>query len=507
MNMKRTHPFKRHAIASALTIALVGGQIAILPDAMGTPQPVSAAGSALQQGPAGFSTIVKRVQPAVVNVSTTGTSNGMPGSHGHKFKMPELPEGSPFGNYLEDFFKSNPGLSQGDGINREFKAAGSGFVISADGYVVTNNHVVEHADKIEVVLHDGSRYQAKIKGRDEKTDLALLKIDRDQPLPYVELGNSDNAAVGDWVVAVGNPFGLGGTVTAGIISARGRDIQSGPFDDYLQIDAPINRGNSGGPLFDTQGRVIGINTAIYSPGGGNVGIGFAIPANMAQDIVTQLKATGSVERGWLGVQIQSLTDEIAESLGLKSKRGALVASVVPDSPAARSGILPGDVIISMNGKTLNEMRDLPRLVAKTTAGSKAAIEISRQGRTHRLDIVIGHMPNDERKVALAKPDKAPESAKLGIYLAELTAEARKRYDVPKDSNGVLVTSVEGGSPAAKAGIRAGSLIHMVGQDQVETPDEVVIKVRDAAQHKRPSILLLVEQGGEKRFIAVKFTAV
>ncbi len=504
MNMKRNPIFKRNAMAIALAIVLGGGQIAALPDAAATPQPLREIDTTSQQGPASFSAIVQRVQPAVVNISTTGTSDTMPSNHGHGFKMPEFSEGSPFGGYFEKFFKNNPGQFQDGDNKKEFRAAGSGFIISDDGYVVTNNHVVKHADKIEVVMQNGNRYQARVKGRDAKTDLALLKITPDKALPYVELGDSDDTKVGDWVVAVGNPFGLGGTVTAGIISARGRDIQSGPFDDYLQIDAPINRGNSGGPLFDTRGQVIGINTAIYSPGGGNVGIGFAIPANMARDIVTQLQTAGSVERGWLGVQIQSLTAEIAESLGLKNKRGALVASVVPDSPAARSGIQPGDVIISMNGETLNEMRDLPKLVAKITAGSKAAIEIKRQGRTHSLDIVIGHLPNDEGSIALAKPDKAPESAKLGIYLAELTPEARKRYDVSRESNGVLVTSVEGGSPAAKAGIRAGNLINMVGQEQVKTPDQVVDKVREAVLAKRSSVLLLLEQEGEKRFIAVKF---
>ena len=504
MNMNQTIRWKRSAIAGAIAIALVAGHALAVPDATTLPQPAGATGETWQYGPSSFSEIVERVQPAVVNVATTGKTKAMPGTEGQTFKMPKLPEGSPFGDFFRDYFENNPGLSQGGDAEREFQAAGSGFIIAPEGYVVTNNHVVEHADKIEVILHDGSRYPAKIKGRDPKTDLALLKIEVDKPLSYVELGNSDGTKVGDWVIAVGNPFGLGGTVTAGIISARGRDIHSGPFDDFLQIDAPINRGNSGGPLFNTQGRVIGINTAIYSSGGGSVGIGFAIPANMAKDVITQLKTAGSVARGWLGVQIQPVTEEIAESLGLKKKQGALVASVMPDSPASRGGIKPGDVIVQMNGEALDDFRDLPKLVANTKAGSEATLEVLRQGKTHRLEIEIGSMPSDEVKVASAGSDVASDSGKLGIYLAELTPEARKRYDIPNDSEGVLVTDVERDSPAAKAGIRAGNLINMVGQEQVKTPDEVVDKVREAALAKRSSVLLLLEQEGEKRFIAVKF---
>jgi serine protease Do len=307
-------------------------------------------------------------------------------------------------------------------------------------------------------------------------------------------------------VAVGNPFGLGGTVTAGIISARGRDIESGPFDDFLQIDAPINRGNSGGPLFDAEGRVIGINTAIYSPSGGNVGIGFAIPSTMAKDIIAQLRTEGRVTRGWLGVQIQPVTKVVAESLGLEEQRGALVASVVPDGPADRAGVEAGDVIVRMNGKKLDGFKDLPRLVAKARAGSDSTLEVRRNGKTRKLQVEIGRMPVEEVEVALVGGDGVPDSARLGIHLAELTSEARERHGISKQSVGVLVVGVERGSPASKAGIRVGSVIQMVGQESVESPAEVVAKVKEAADQRRSAVLLLLEHHGERRFVAVEFAA-
>jgi serine protease Do len=292
-------------------------------------------------------------------------------------------------------------------------------------------------------------------------------------------------------------------VTAGIISARGRDIQSGPFDDYLQIDAPINRGNSGGPLFDTQGRVIGVNTAIYSPSGGNVGIGFAIPSSMAVDVVAQLEAEGRVARGWLGVQIQPVTEEVAQSLGLQNERGALVASVLPDSPADRAGIKAGDVIVRMDGEVLDDFKDLPRLVARAKAGSESELEVRRQGKARKLDVEIGRQPGEDGETVLSRNDEASEAARLGIHLAELTHEARQRYGISKQSAGVLVTAIERGSPASRAGIRTGSIISMVGQEPVLTPDDLLAEVEEAKQHERSSVLLLVEHRGEKRFVAVK----
>jgi serine protease Do len=503
--MKMKLGWKYTAVAGAITLALVGGQVLSMPDAAAMTKPVESTNTTWQKGPPSFAELVEQVKPAVVSIAITGKRSAMAGMQGQEFNMPDFPEGSPFGDLFKHFYKGNPGSPGFNGeTDEEFHAAGSGFIISADGYVVTNNHVIEHGDKIEVIMQDGSRLTATVKGRDAKTDLALLKVSNKTPLPYVELGNSDKAKVGEWVVAVGNPFGLGGTVTAGIISARGRDIHSGPFDDYLQIDAPINRGNSGGPLFDSQGRVIGINTAIYSPSGGNVGIGFAIPSNMAEGIIEQLKTNGNVARGWLGVQIQPITEDIADSLGLKEKDGALVSSVVPDSPAAQGGIKPGDIIVSMNGEKLNSFKDLSKLVARAKSGSESTFEIHRKGETRNLEIEIGRMPADEIEVALADNAEADDSAKLGVYLAELSAEVRQRYHIAKETKGVLVADVKRGSPAFKAGIRKGSVINMVGQDQVTSPDDVIAKVKQAVVQKQSSVLLLIEYEGNSQFVAVKF---
>ncbi len=507
MKARKTSGYKNLAIAGVITAVLVGAQLLSLPqNAAAIAKPAESVNSSWEHGPPSFATLVEQVKPAVVSIAITGKTNVMSGTPVPEFKAPQFPEGSPFNDFFRHFFEGNPGISgENQDMEREFQAVGSGFIISDDGYVVTNHHVIDHAEKVEVILHDGTRYSATIKGRDPKTDLALLKVEADKPFSFVELGNSDSAKVGEWVVAVGNPFGLGGTVTAGIISARGRDIHSGPFDDFIQIDAPINRGNSGGPLFDSQGRVIGINTAIYSPSGGNVGIGFAIPANMAKDIISQLKSNGKVARGWLGVQIQPITDEIAESLDLKEKHGALVAGVEPGSPAEHAGIKPGDVIVRMNGKKLDDFKDLPKLVAKAKAGSDSTFEVERKGRSHKIEVKIGQMPSDDVKVALADDAKNDNTPKLGVYLAELTPEARQRYRIDKDTEGVLVAGVESGSPASRAGIRAGNVINMVGQESVQSPDEVIDKVKQAAREKKPSVLLMVEQNGEQRFVAVKFS--
>ncbi len=452
-----------------------------------------------------FAALVERVKPAVVNISVTGNAR-LSEAPGVDIQPPELPEGSPFADMFRHFFDSVPRRPGSGEMHMEQRAAGSGFLISADGYVVTSDHVVANADAIEVILDDGTRHAAELKGRDPKTDLALLKIDAGKALPYVELGDSDQARVGEWVVAVGNPFGLGGSVTAGIISARGRDIQSGPYDDYLQVDAPINRGNSGGPLFDTQGRVIGVNTAIYSPTGGNVGIGFAVPSSMAKDIIGQLKTAGRIERGWLGVQIQPVTREVAEGFDLPDTHGALVAGVMPDSPAARAGIQPGDVIHQMNGERLERFKDLPRLVGKAQAGSNARLEIWRNGEALTLTLQLEAMPGDEQKLA-SNGDTAPaESARLGIQLAQLTPQLRQRYGIPEQSSGVLVAEVEPGSPAARAGIRSGQVLEMVDRTAVDSPEQVVAKVREAAAQKRSAVMLLVAHEGERRFVAVRLSA-
>jgi serine protease Do len=502
MKTIQTKRLSKTAVAAVLSVVLIGGQLPGLSLASTSTLPARTHTASWQQQPGSFAELIKQVKPAVVNIATTGGSS-MPNSmQQFEFSMPDLPEGSPFGKFFEHFFDNMPEAPDG-GHHREVKGAGSGFIISADGYIVTNHHVIDDASKIEVVMDNGNRFDAKVKGIDSKTDLALLKIEADEPLPFVAFGDSDTADVGDWVVAVGNQFGLGGSATAGIISARGRDIQSGPFDDFLQIDAPINRGNSGGPLFDTRGNVVGINTAIYSPSGGNVGIGFAIPSNMAKDIIAELKNNGAVTRGWLGVVIQPVTDEIAEGLGLQQAQGVLVANVVKDSPASQAGFKVGDVILNMDGAPLDDFKDLPKRVAATGVGSRSAFEIYRDGREQQLSVVIGSMPGEDKQVAKAGTDSESDTAKLGLQLATLTAETRKRYRVAKNSSGVLVAGVERGSPASKAGIRPGSVINMVGQKPVETPDEVIEHVRDAAEKKQSAVLLRVEYGGQNRFVAVK----
>jgi serine protease Do len=488
------------SVVAALGIGALGSQAIALAEASEAPAPIAV--PALAPTHPGFSELVKAVKPAVVNISISGHAAGAQGP------MFQFPQGSPF----EEFFQQHngsrspfgPGRSfQGEGPATEFQAVGSGFIISPEGLVVTNNHVIDRADQIDVIMQDGKRYSATVQGRDPKTDIALLKVETDATLPYVEFGDSSGAEVGDWVVAVGNPFGLGGTVTAGILSARGRDIQAGPFDDFLQVDAPINRGNSGGPLFDGAGRVIGINTAIYSPSGGSVGIGFAIPSELAVTIIDQLKDNGTVERGWLGVEYQPVTEAVAASLGLNGTGGALVASVVDGGPAEKAGVKMGDVILSLDGKPLDDPKDLPRLVAGTKAGAEVELTVLRNGKHKKLDVEIGRSEAEAELAAV--PASAKEPARLGVQLSALTPEVRQRYGLEAE-RGVLVTDVQRGSPASKAGIRPGQIISMVGQTVVTSPGDVVREVEKAAEKGRPSVLLMVEQGGARQFVAVELAA-
>ena len=492
----RREGFRRAALALAVGLTLGLGATLVTINNADADEPLAVTGlqAPLEQpaGPAGFADVVERVTPAVVNVTVVQKPLQRMSLQGQG-----LPEGSP----MREFFKQFGGLP--DGMPREREGEGSGFFISADGYIVTNNHVVEDADRIEVTLIDGTTMDAKVIGRDPKTDLALIKVNTDQPQPYVELTDSGEARVGDWVLAVGNPFGLGGSVNAGIISARGRDIQSGPYDDYLQIDAPINRGNSGGPLFDNRGRVIGVNTAIFSPSGGNIGIGFAIPAETVADVVDQLRTTGRVERGWLGVQIQAVTDAVAGSLGLDEARGVLVADVLSDSPSAAAGVRSGDVIIRAAGQQMDEYRDLTKLVASIDAGTPIELEVVRGGKVRVINVTIGRMPGED--LAKSEPAAAVDDGpRIGLFLAPLTPELRAERGLAADAAGVLVAQVEAGSPAARAGIEPGSLISMVGQESVSSPDELAKAVRDAAKQDRPSVLLRVEKDGEQRFVAVPF---
>ena len=491
--------FTTTALAGAVALAVAGGHWAVAqanPSAATSPQGVSAPRAGTHE----FADVVARVKGAVVNVTVAEK-----GAKGHGHPKMTIPEDGPAAEMFRRFFGEKGMPDLGDAMPREVQGQGSGFIVDPAGYIVTNHHVVEGAKEITVSLADGSKHEAQVKGSDEKTDIAVLKIDAGKPLPHVEFGNSDDTRIGDWVLAVGNPFGLGGTVTAGIVSARGRDIQSGPYDDYLQVDAPINRGNSGGPLFDTTGRVVGINTAIFSPSGGNVGIGFAIPASIAASVVDQLRSDGRIDRGWLGVLLQPVSAEVAESLGLAGEGGALVANVEPDSPATKAGLQPGDVVRAVNGKPLDGVKALARAVADTRPGTKLTLEVSRENKSRDLQVVIGAPPGEGR-VAAAQPADASPAPRLGLALAPLTAEARAHYGFDKGKEGVVVARVERDSPAARAGIRPGSLISMVGQRPVSEPADVVKAVAAAAAEKRATVLLLVEIDGEKSFVPVRLAA-
>jgi serine protease Do len=466
-----------------------------------------------------FSTIAAKVSPAVVNIQVeqTGTADDDEQVHAQDQSGQQqnpfqgLPQDSPFQEFFEKFFgenapqfgnSQNHGQRQGPQQGQKVMGMGSGFIIDEDGHIVTNDHVVGKADKITVTMTDGKKFDAKLIGRDSKTDLALLKISAKKKLPFVAWGNSKTAKVGDWVVAVGNPFGLGGTVTTGIISARGRDINSGPFDDFLQIDASINRGNSGGPTFNLNGQVIGINTAIYSPNGGSVGIGFAVPSSMAKPIIAQLKAKGSVSRGWLGVHIQQVTPEIAESLGLDVTRGALVSKIEPKSPAAQSDLKQGDVILSVDGTSIEKMRQLPKVVAAKPAGKKAAFGIWRNGKKKSFDVVIGTL-SKPMKVAATTPQKKLKQDAFGMTLATLTPQLRSQYQIPKHVAGVLVVRIKANSAAAKMGLVKGDIIRRVGPKDVAEPTDVKFGIDTARDQKRKAVLILVNRRGSELFFALK----
>ena len=487
-------------LAAAVSAVLATSQIATPAFAATAPQSTDSQPALTTNLPTGLANVIETVKPAVVTISTTRkiADSPMGPDFGPNF---QLPPNSPFGEYFHRFFKQQPHMGR---EHRPVQGQGSGFIIDASGHIVTNNHVIQHADKITVTLSDGSEYQAEVKGRDAKTDLALLKIEGDEPFAFVSFGDSDRARTGDWVIAIGNPFGLGGTATTGIISARGRDIQSGPFDDFIQIDAPINQGNSGGPVFDTTGEVIGVNTAIVSPNGGNVGIGFAIPATVASAVIDELREHGQIERGWLGVQIQPVSSDIAQSLGLEEDIGALVTSVVPDSPAAEAGIVPGDVITAFNGETIAHMKELPWLVAEAKANETMQLQVWRHGKQHTLKAVIGAMPGDEQMLAGnedSDKDVKP-TGKLGLALGAITPEMRQRYGLADDIDGALVMNVREDSPAAKKGLRVGDVIAMVGQTDVSTPRDVVREVEQALAANSDVVLLLVARGDNEHFVAL-----
>jgi len=475
---------------------------------MGIVPPVFAEVPLGPQGPQSVAGLAKRLSPAVVNISSSHH-----GASGHAVPRPQAPNGS--GNGVDQGF--DDGSSGGDqgAAAEDSESLGSGFIVSADGLVVTNNHVIEGSDQIQVFLADGSHWPATIVGTDTQTDIAVLRIDARHKLPFVEFDDSDTAEVGDWVMAIGNPFGLGGTVTLGIVSARNRDIQSGPYDSYIQTDASINQGNSGGPLFDMNGKVVGINTAIVAEGGASLGIGFAIPGNLAKPVVDQLVQYGETRRGWLGVGIQDVTDDIAASLGRTDTHGAMVTDVTKTGPA--DGVLDeGDIILDFDGKEVDTMHDLPRLVAETAVGKLVPVKVLRDGSELVLAVTLGRLKDSDGKVVKSSQNSVTPKAPLhsaatlaellGFELAPIDAAKRKAYALPDSAEGLVITSVKAGSDADTSGLTPGLVIAAVnGQGVAKTAD--VQAIVDAARKAgRTAVLLrVVDPAGAGRFIGVKLT--
>jgi serine protease Do len=471
---------------------------------------------ALARGPDGIADVAEKVIDAVVNISTTQTVEakaGGGGGGGDRGAMPQLPPGSPFEEFFDDFFKNRRGGPGGDkgggGMQpRKTNSLGSGFIVDTAGIVVTNNHVIADADEINVIMNDGTKIKATLVGVDKKTDLAVLKFTPVKPLVAVKFGDSDKLRLGEWVIAIGNPFSLGGTVTAGIVSARNRDINSGPYDSYIQTDAAINRGNSGGPLFNLDGEVIGVNTLIISPSGGSIGIGFAVPSKTVVGVVDSLRQFGELRRGWLGVRIQQVTDEIAESLSIKPARGALIAGVEEKGPAKPAGIEPGDVVIKFDGKDIKEPKDLSRVVADTAVGKAVDVVIIRKGEEQTKQVTLGRLEDGEKAVqasnkAQPEAEKPATQKALGLDLAGLSKDLRTRYKIKDSVKGVVITSVDSSSDAAEKRLSAGEVIVEVAQEAVSNAADVKKRVDQLKKDGKKSILLLVSNAdGELRFVAL-----
>ncbi len=476
--MAHTTSTARKTVLGLVAAALMGSTLLAASTMLPFPAPAQAQTQIIDPTRS-FAPLVEKVMPSVVSVQVKVENAA---DNQTNMQVPEQ-----FREFFEQFpqfrdqFPNRPQRRQG-------MAQGSGFVISTDGYVVTNNHVVENAKSVQIAFQDGGEYDATVVGTDPKTDLALLKIKSDKSFPAVKL-SGEEAKVGDWVMAVGNPFGLGGTVTAGIVSARGRDIGSGPYDDFLQIDASINKGNSGGPSFNLNGEVVGVNSAIFSPSGGSVGIGFAIPAAMVKDVVESLKSDGAVTRGWLGVQIQPVTEELAEGLGLESAKGAIVSDLTENSPALKAGLKQGDTILKANGEAIDDARDLARTIAKVKPGTDIAVDIVRNGKPEVVTVKIGTMPGEAPKMAgVTKADEGFDLSGLGLDVAPAD-----------DGAGVRITSVDPASAASERGLKAGDVILEVAGKQVNTPAETreALKVEDGKR-----VLLLVRSGDSQRYIAL-----
>ena len=456
------------------------------------------------RGPDNVADVAERVQSAVVNISTSQNVNPSQG-----VPMPQLPPGSPFEEFFEEFFKNR---NEGDPKRqRKVSSLGSGFVIDPSGIVVTNNHVIAEADEIIVNFADGTKLRAELLGRDEKVDLAVLRVKPKAPLKAVNFGDSDKTRVGEWVIAIGNPFGLGGSVTVGVVSARNRNIESSLYDDFIQTDAAINRGNSGGPLFNLQGEVIGINTAIFSQTGGSIGIGFAIPANTVLPLIKQLRETGEIQRGWIGVSIQAVDEQIAESLGLPAARGALIAAVSDNGPAQKGGLLAGDVVIRFNGQEVREMRNLPRIVAGAEIGKTVDVVVIRKGKEQTLKIQVAKLAEPDKKSnrqTKAEPEPLQKSRQtqnrpLGLELSAVSEELRRRYRLNPDTKGLVITAVDPDSNAAEQNVQAGVVLLQVSGEPVTTIAEMRARLEALKKAgKKSALLLLFAPGGEQKFVAV-----
>ena len=461
-----------------------------------------------------FEDLAEKLVPTVVNISTV-TSIDVNKQFGG-LRVPDFRNMPKGGNPFEEFFKQFDDQNEDDDGNspvekEKVTSLGSGFVIDAEkGYIVTNSHVVRDADEVTVILNDNINIKAEIIGKDDKTDIALLKVKTKNKLVAAKFGDSDKLRVGSWVLAIGNPFGFGGTVTAGIVSARHRDINSGPYDEYIQTDASINKGNSGGPMFNTAGEVVGVNTAIFSPMGGSVGIGFAVPANIVKKVIDQLIKYGKTKRGWLGVNIQEVSPEIAESMGLKEAVGAIVAGVNPEGPSAKAGVKSGDIILEFDGKKIDKMRELPKLVADTKVGKKVNLVLLRKGKKRKVTVVLGQLEKAEEDglIASSKPSEKTKIEtfnvdEIGISAATLNKQMRLKYNIAEDIKGVVVTNVKHNGEAFEKGLAEGDVIIEVNQKEVISPKHIVSEIKKAKKDKKSSVLLFISRGNDKRFVALK----
>ncbi|MEM7300191.1 MAG: DegQ family serine endoprotease [Pseudomonadota bacterium] len=511
--MRLTHLSKtKDSGRRSLRHLVLGASVAMVATLGVATAPVSvqpALSQATVQGPQSVADLAEGLLGAVVNISTSQKVSGSSRNNNRRSPFPRVPDGSPFQEFFDEFFKGPNNRNRPQPRSRNVQSLGSGFVIDPTGIVITNNHVIADADEITVNFSDGRKLKATVVGKDKKTDIAVLKVEPKAPLQSVSFGDSKKARIGDWVMAIGNPFGLGGTVTLGIVSAINRDIRSGPYDNFIQTDASINRGNSGGPLFNMYGEVIGINTAIISPSGGSIGIGFSIPSDLAQNVIAQLREFGETKRGWLGVRIQQVTDEIADSLGMDQPKGALVAGITRGGPAEKSNIITGDVILKFDGRDIKEMRDLPRIVADSPVGKAVKVLVLRKGKEQTIDVVLGRLEEGEKLAAgetTGKPAEDPKKAYavFGMTLDSLTDEFRKQFEISEDVKGVVVAEVDPNSSAAEKGVRKGDVIVEIGQEAVSSTDDVKKRIEELKKSGRKNaLLLLASKTGELRFAVVR----